>query len=201
MIVTWDPSYFALESTPVSVQVRYSDNTTYTISSNISSDIGYSVWAVDEDILTQDSRGGSDLIATLYLTYDELDVFNTGLEYNYGPKITISTSATSYNALPENRLKTYSKTVAIAVSVAVIVVLLALGISLLWCWRRNGNIFGSKLRRGKFPSKVMSSVSNFGWPEDKSHPVELTASESWGPTQGKNVFREEIRRQETIRGS
>lgn len=200
--VTWDPSYFALASMPVSIQVRYSDSTASTISRNISADTGYTAWTVDDDILTQYKRDGSDLVATLYLAYyvQVLDSGNNDLHYHSGPTIKISSSAPSYDASPESKLESHSKTVTIAVPVAIAVILLASGIFLLWSWRRHRSVCGIGLRHGSRRAKKMSSVSNYGWPEDKSHQVELMNREGWGSTQGKNIFREEIRRQETIRG-
>ncbi|ROV87990.1 hypothetical protein VSDG_09199 [Cytospora chrysosperma] len=95
--VTWDPLYFALASMPVSIQVRYSDSTASTISRNISADTGYMAWTVDDDILTQFNRDGSDLVATLYLAYyvQVLDSGNNDLHYHSGPTIKISSSAPS----------------------------------------------------------------------------------------------------------
>lgn len=187
---------------PVSIQVRYSDSTASTLSRNISADTGYMAWTVDDDILTQFNRDGSDLVATLYLAYyvQVLDSGNNDLHYHSGPTIKISSSAPSYDPSPESKLESHSKTVTIAVPVAIAVILLASGLFLLWSWRRHRSICGIGLRDNSRRPKKMSSVSNYGWPEDKSHQVELMNREGWGSTQGKNVFREEIRRQETIRG-
>lgn len=199
--MTWDPSYFALASTSVSIQVRYSDNTANTTLPNTSSDAGYSVWAVDDDILTRYDRNGSDLVATLYLVYDMLERFDTGQEYHSGPAVTISTSAPSDEALPEDNPKARSKAVTIAVPVVVVVavVSMVMGIFLLWRWRRNGCVSGFMPRRfRRRPNTTNLVIHNYGWPEDKNDRVELTNS---GRTEGKNVFREEIRRQDIIRAS
>ncbi|KUI63869.1 putative membrane protein P31B10.04 [Cytospora mali] len=195
--VTWDTSYFAVASTPVSVQIRYSDNTGSMTFWNTSAEAGYSSWTVDEDILHRDDRDGSDLAATLYLAYMEL--LGNGVEYHAGPNVTISKSAPSYDASPKNNLKSHSKTVAVAVPVTLGVILLALGMFLLWSWSRHRSVFGMELRRGRQAPKRTISGSNYGWPEDKSHQVELVDRESWTSTQGENVFREEIRRQEMMR--
>ncbi|ROV94082.1 hypothetical protein VMCG_08260 [Cytospora schulzeri] len=111
--VTWDPSYFDFASIPVSIQVRYSDSTVPTTLSNISSDAGYTAWSVDEDIISQYNRNGSDLVATLYLAYhvQMLDSGDDDLMYHSGPTITISSSAPSYDASPKIKLENHSKTV------------------------------------------------------------------------------------------
>lgn len=186
---------------PVSVQIRYSDNTVSTTFWNISAEAGYTAWTVHKDILAQYSRDGSDLVATLYLAYYEMpDSGNNDLKYHSGPTISISSSAPSYDASSEGNPESHNKTVTIAVPVAIVVMFLALGIFLLWIWRRFSSVCGIGLRGGRQRPNRTSLVSNYGWPEDKSHQVELTNRESWRSTQGKSVFREEIQRQETIRG-
>ncbi|ROV89612.1 hypothetical protein VPNG_10146 [Cytospora leucostoma] len=67
--VTWDPEYFANASTPVYLQVHYSDNTGFTADRIKFAKTGYSVWTVDEDVLTEKDRDGSDLVASLFLTF------------------------------------------------------------------------------------------------------------------------------------
>ena len=198
--VTWDPSYFAEASTPVSVQVRYSDNTGFTTNRTILADAGYSVWAVDEDVLTREGRNGNDLVATLYLMFEQ--ALDNSLEYVPGPEVAISKSAPTYDPLPESEADSHRKTVAIAVPVTVIVVLMALGAVMLWNWNRRRRGFGVGSVEGRRGPKRTSSGSNYGWPEDKSNSVELAnIRENWGRVRGTNVFREEIQRQEAMRTS
>ncbi|KAL1848504.1 hypothetical protein Daus18300_013605 [Diaporthe australafricana] len=171
---------------------------------NVSASTGFYVWNVDEDILSQNGRDGRDLAATLSL----IEVNSSGngsddsLAYADGPSITISKSAPSYDASPENSFENHGRTIAIAVSVMISAVLLALVAFVVWSWKRHGYVFGigGGGRKNRRDPKRTSSRSTFGWPEDKNREVELTHRESWSPTQGRNVFRDEIQRQEMQRG-
>lgn len=154
---------------------------------------------MDENVLTQDDRDGSDLVATIYLTF--VETLDNSLVYIPGPRVTISKSAPSYGVLPDSEPATRRKTVAIAVPVILVVVLLALGAVVLWRRtqnKRGSGMFTTRRRRG---IQRTSSGSNYGWPEDKSHSFELADRKSWGLAQGQNVFREEIQRQDAIRTS
>lgn len=182
----------------MSVQVYYSEEKGSIIDRKVSAEAGFSVWTVDEDILTKDGHDGSDLVATLYLKFTE--TLDYGFEYAIGPNITISKSTPSYDPPAETNLESHIRTVAIVVPVTVVVVLLALGVFVLWSWRRNRRVFGIGLKGGKRGSRRTSSGYNHGWPGDKDHQVELTGNETWHPSKRNNVFREEIRRQEIIRG-
>ncbi|KAJ0108343.1 hypothetical protein J7T55_005320 [Diaporthe amygdali] len=139
--VTWDPTHFASEDSLVAVQVRYSDNTGFTEDRNVSASTGYYIWHVDEDILSQNGRDGSDLTATLSLVEVETsdNGSNSSLQYSDGPSVIISKSAPSYYASPENSFENHGRTVAIAVSVTISAVLLVLAIFVIWSWRRHGH--------------------------------------------------------------
>ncbi|KAI3391148.1 hypothetical protein diail_7815, partial [Diaporthe ilicicola] len=202
--ITWDTIRFSSDDALVAVQVRYSDNTGFTADRNVSASTGFYVWNIDEDVLSQNGRDGTDLNATLSLI--EVKTSGNGsdssLEYDDGPTVMISKSAPSYDASPENRFESRGRTVAIAISVMVSVVLLVLAAFVVWSWKTHGHVFGigSGTRKNKRDSHQASYRSSFGWPEDKNREVELTHRESWTPTQGRNVFREEIQRQEMQRG-
>lgn len=171
---------------------------------NVSASTGFYVWDIDEDILSQNGRDGGDLAATLSL----IEVTTSGngpddsLAYANGPSIIISKSAPSYDVSPENSSENHGRTIAIAVSVMVSAVSLVLVAFVVWSWKRHGHVFGigGRGRKNRQDPKRTSSRSTFGWPEDKNREVELTHRESWSPTQGRNVFRDEIQRQEMQRG-
>lgn len=196
--MTWDPEYFANTSTPVHLQINYSDNTGFTAVRISIAKTGYSVWPVDEEVLTQRNRDGSDLVASLMLV--SVDTTGNRVEFTYGPNVTISKSAPSYAALPGSSTQDIRRAWKIAVPVTVVVVLLALGVFALWSWSRRRRVCGLGLRGRTRDQKKASPTPNHGWPESKSHEAELTDRESWGRPQGKNVFREEVRRQELTRG-
>lgn len=168
----------------------------------MSASTGYYAWTIDEDLLSQNGRDGGDLAATLALV--EVQTSENGsdssLAYAVGPAVTISSSAPSYDASPENSFENHGRTVAIAVSVTISAVLLALATFVIWSWKRHGHVFGIGGRKNRRDSQRTNSGSNFGWPEDKNREVELTDRESWGPAPNKNVFRAEIQRQEMQRG-
>lgn len=196
--MTWDPEYFADASTLVYIQIHYPDNTGFTALRVSLAKTGYSVWTVDEEVLTQRNRDGSDLVASLMLL--SVDPNGNRVEYTYGPNVTISNLAPSYAALPGSSTQDTRRAWKIAVPVTVVVVLLALGVFALWSWSRRRRVCGLGLRGRTRDQKKASPTPNHGWPESKSHEVELTVCESWGHPQGKNVFREEVRRQELTRG-
>jgi hypothetical protein len=112
--------------------------------------------------------------------------------------------------------------VAIAVPVVIAVVLLLLAGLCFWSWRRHGTVplVGSlgKVRRRSSGYGVRKSASErvgrgakgvgggaFGVPSDKPGPninIQLTDRDSWSPTgtgNMRNVFREEMQRQERQR--
>ena len=169
---------------------------------NVTASTGYYVWNIDEDILSQNGRGGGDLAANLSLieVQPSEDGSGSSVAYAGGPSIVISSSAPSYDASPGNSLEDHGRTVAIAVSVTISAVLLVLAAFFVWSWKRHGHVFGVGGRKNRRDSQRMDSGSNFGWPEDKNREVELTDRESWGPKPNKNVFRAEIQRQEMQRG-
>lgn len=199
--VTWNAVGFVNEESLVAVQVRYSDNTGFVADRNVTVSTGYYVWNIDEDVLLQNGRDGGDLAATLSLI--EVQTSENGsdssLAYAEGPSVTISRSASLY-ASPENSFENHGRTVAIAVSVTISAVLLVFAIFVIWSWRRHGHVFGIGVRKNRRDSQRTNSLSNFGWPENKSRQVELTDRQSWGPAPNKNAFRAEIQRQEMDRG-
>ncbi|KAJ9133883.1 hypothetical protein NKR23_g10492 [Pleurostoma richardsiae] len=195
--VTWDPSWFADGSTQLQVQGEYPSGVGFT-TGNISASTGYYVWSIDSDLLTE--QGASELTVQLSL----IDMQYSGQSVAEGPAVTVSDAAADVS--PHGGSS--GKTVAIAVPVVIgVVALLAAGFCL-WSWRRHGRILGfgggsssggGKSGQGYGVRQSRSQrVGGAAVPvdTDKSRGIQLTDRESWSPTQGRNVFREEIERQE-----
>lgn len=204
-LVTWDSTYFANHSTLVQFNAWTDDDLLdFSTHMNITAGTGFYVWTVDANVLTQDGRNGSDLVAYWGLRWlsDLTDQLNDEVarpslfDNTVTTFVTISHTAPSYTTHNEGH---HNKTriTAVAVSVSVGAVLLALGMfALLRLKRRdNGSSAGGRL----FEKRKKRNSDQSGT------QIQLTDRESWAggskaAKDGGNVFRKEVLRQERVRG-
>jgi hypothetical protein len=199
--VTWDASYFADDDTPVHISAYYSPSTIPVFDSvQVAAGQGYFPFEVTDFYL----QGRDTKALRFTLTYTDTSGNDKILN---GPAVNAVRASISV-ALPDPNAggggRSTGSTVGIAVGVVVgLLVLAAVGYCL---WRRNRDrlVFGAIRRRssqgygvGKSRAqRVAESNKGIGGPG-----IQLDDS----PTSprapgGTNVFREEIRRQETGRG-
>ena len=174
----------------------------------------YYVWSIRSDFLAK--QGHSSLVASLSLAYS--DEGKDELENRVdGPSITITeTKSTGGDGGGGGG---GVSAVTVAVPVVIVAVLLILGGMCFWSWRRHGTLplVGSLGRRQRRTSgsqgygirqsrsqRVGGNGVGDGVTSDKNRPdagIQLTDRDSWSPTggggaQGRNVFREEVQRQQ-----
>jgi hypothetical protein len=211
--VTWSPFRFPDGNTKVAVQITPEDGQA-TTSETFPASRGFWAWTIDNDFLRD--AGGSDSISVeiSILQEDASTPDDHDAEKHVGPMVYVTYPP------PLVPVKGSSPSVvAIAVPVVVAVVVLLLAGLCFWSWRRHGTvpIVGAlgKVRRRSSGYGVRKSASErvgrgvvgggrFGAPSDKPGPninIQLTDRDSWSPTGtgSRNVFREEVQRQERQR--
>ncbi|KAK3315867.1 hypothetical protein B0H66DRAFT_604176 [Apodospora peruviana] len=214
--VTWNPQWFQPIDTIVLLQTKYVDQSgDGTISLvGIPASHGFFTWSIPSDML--ETEGGvSALNVSLALAYQvESEEGTSNWETQVGPTVIITEKGIGPDP---NDGRTH--VVAIVVPVVIVLVLVALGGFCFWSWRRHGSlpIVGKMMnRRGgggagygirqsqaqRVPGGggLAGGYMGGGMGTDKPAPgvgIQLTDRNSWSPTSGRNVFREEIRRQQT----
>ncbi|TPX11785.1 uncharacterized protein E0L32_007522 [Thyridium curvatum] len=215
--ITWYTAYFANPRTVMDIDITYGNGQGVTFP-NLAASQGYFAWTVDADILSK--QGLSQLSnVTIGLSYFETPGDNASDVLLPGPSVFIVPAPSPPSSGPG--------TAAIVVIVVVVVAALLVAALLAWSWRARGHPFalcmGRGLRRRSMGGGVRGSGQGYGVrkshaertagvaaaapdpdPDSKARGVELTDRESWSPTQGgggggRNVFREEVQRQENER--
>ena len=191
--MTWDPTIFANENQTLQVQGEYADGEGFA-SSDMAASAGFYAWSIDRDLLS--TQNTEALVVSLRLAYFDSneDSENSVRTLDYGPNITISGVADVSSG------GGHPNTVAIAVPVVIGLVAILFAGLCFWSWRRHGHVlcFGQRKSQGygERQSRSQRTEAASADPTDKSRGIQLTDRESWSPTQGRNVFREEIQRQE-----
>lgn len=163
-------------------------------SADMAASAGFYAWSIDHDLLSVQNTDA--LVVSLRLAYSESeeDSENSVRTITIGPNITISGVADSSSG------GSHTNTVAIAVPIVLGLVAILFAGFCLWSWRRHGQVlcFGRKKAQGYGERQSRSQRAEAAPvdPTDKTRGIQLTDRESWSPTQGRNVFREEIQRQE-----
>jgi len=176
---------------------------------------GFWAWEIKDDFLRNLDR--DSISVTLSMLQDETStpqdndatkILGPTVYVTYPPKLSPAKSGGGGPSV-----------IAIAVPVVIAVVVLLLGGLCFWSWKRHGTVplVGSlgKVRRQSSGYGVRKSASErvgrgvggggFGVPSDKPGPninIQLTDRDSWSPTgtgNSRNVFREEVQRQERQR--
>lgn len=219
--VTWSETYFSNTSTSLEIQATYHDGSGKGFTSpRMLASRGFYVWDIASDFLTNRDPAVSSLNVSLSLAYFQ-DLYGNDVEEVPGPTVVVtSTPFEDSGGKGDDK----PNVAAIAVPIVVIIVFLALAGLCVWSWRRNGTVpvLGALKRRstgggegyGIRQSRAQrvgngAGVSVVGVGADKKAavvPVELTDRDSWSPTGtspsgpgGRNVFREELQRQERER--
>lgn len=217
--VTWSSETFSNKSALVEIQGDYQNGTGFT-SELLPVTQGYWVWKVDKDILG--GLGNTPLNVTLYLASWEPEDGDGVDEIEFrkaGPTVYVVRES----AVPVDRAASGVNAIAVAVPVAIGSVILFAIIFFFWRWRQGkGMPFGAFKRRSTAQGYGVrqsrservggGGLGGTGVPDDKPAPsvgIQLTDRDSWSPTsptaprlggndsqQGRNVFREELRRQE-----
>ena len=205
--MTWDPTYFSSPNQQVEVQVDYGagDGVSSTF---LNAADGFYVWAVDPKLLQKSPVNAN---VTLFLSYRH----NTGS----GPEdLRVPRGGSALTVIPAPATRTSVSPLAIALPVVIGVVVLGLAGFCFWSWRRHGQLpligaLASRRRAQGYGVRKSHSqrtgaaaglsvgtgagAGAAGARGGKSGAgIQLTPRESWSPTQGRNVFREEIRRQD-----
>jgi hypothetical protein len=224
--VTWSDTYFSNASTSVQIQGTYHDGSGEGFTSpRMLASRGFYTWTIDSALLTGRDTPLPSMNVSLSLAYFQ-DLYGNDVEQVPGP--TVMVTSTPFDDPKDSGGGGGDKpnVVAIAVPIVVIVVFLALAGLCIWSWRRRGTVpvLGALKRRstggggqgyGVRQSRAQRVGGEAGMgamvgagADDKKGGVELTDRESWSPgtspagnggQEGRNVFREELRRQEMER--
>jgi hypothetical protein len=173
-------------------------------------------WSIDATFLTE--MGQSAMNVSLYLTYEDPVNGANVVTRDVGPVVSIVPAPlTSASGSVSS-----SKALVIALPIVIGLCVLALATACVWSWRRHGRVpllggLGRRASQGygvrQSKAERVRSGSGFSIKTDKVAPtvdIQLTDRDSWSPTspsqakmdegnlvgQGRNVFREELRRQE-----
>lgn len=201
--MTWDPGYFNPRNAQVEVQVDYGAGDGISSTSLFAAQ-GYYIWTVDPKLL---QRSPANANVSLYLSYQR----STG--GGITEDVRVPRGGLALTVIPAPAGGSGVSPLAIALPVVIAVVLLGLAGFCFWSWRRHGRL--------PLIGALASRRQSQGYGVRKSHSqrtgaaaglsvgtgagaarakggagIQLTPRESWSPTQGRNVFREEIRRQD-----
>ncbi|KLU82269.1 hypothetical protein MAPG_01343 [Magnaporthiopsis poae ATCC 64411] len=186
-------------------------------------DVGYYAWTVPADLLNDRAA----MNVTWSLNFRDPDGSNSTI-HDEGPTVTVTREQMLIDDGLAKGGGTSLLGVYVAVPVVIALLVLGLGGFCLWSWRRRGVVPGAavmgalKRRSGGYGERRSRSERAAGQqhqptqdptsprpagpgdqlPDDKFPGIQLTDRDSWSPTSpsgGRNVFQEEIRRQETGR--
>jgi len=218
--VTWNPSHFADTSIKVQVLAQYENSTGHVSGPFEQAGKGFWAWEIPKDILRQ--SGVTSLSVTLSILAENLDTEQQNDAVPFvGPTVFIVDREAPLRGGPGPS----RNLVAIIVPVVIVAVVLLFAGLCFWSWRRHGTVpvvgaISSKMRRRSGGYGVRKSQAervgarggaagvgsgSFGIRSDKPAPninIQLTDRESWSPTgtgNTRNVFREEVQRQERQR--
>lgn len=221
--MTWSDTYFSNTSTSIQIQGTYHDGSGEGFTSpRMLASKGFYIWNIDSAFLTSRDTPLSSVNVSLTLAYFK-DLYGNDVEDVPGP--TVIVTSTPFEDPKDSTGDSKPNVVAIAVPIVVIVVFLALAGLCVWSWRRHGTVpvLGALKRRstggGKQGYGIRQSRSERvgagpgvapGASDKKAGVgVELTDRDSWSPSTspsgaggqgtGRNVFREELQRQERER--
>jgi hypothetical protein len=224
--VTWSPSYFSNTTTSVQIQAAFHDGSHEGFTSpRLQASQGFYVWDIPSTFLTSRDPPLTSLNVSLTLAYFR-DLYGNDLEPVPGP--TVIVTSTPFEDGSSSGSDNKPNVVAIAVPVIVIVVFLAIAGLCVWSWRRHGAVpvLGALRRRstggggqgyairqsrsqrvGGAGAAVPDPAAAVGEDKQAGVGIQLTDRDSWSPSTSpsgpggaqRNVFREELRRQERER--
>jgi hypothetical protein len=219
--VTWSDGYFSNTSTSVQIQGTYHDESGEGFTSpRMLASQGFYIWNIDSNFLTNRNTPLSSVNVSLALAYFE-DLYGNLVSEIQGP--TVIVTSTPFQDPNGNTNDNKPNVVAIAVPIVVIIVFLALAGLCVWSWRRHGTVpvLGALKRRStggggqgygvrqSRSQRVGADPAVVGSDKKAAVGVELTDRDSWSPSTspsgpggqgtGRNVFREELQRQERER--
>lgn len=222
--VTWSDTYFSNASTAVEVQGTYHDGSGAGFTSpRVAAGTGFYAWTIDGTLLDSPRDGGdrpaSSLRVSLALASFQ-DLYGGALAAVPGPTVLVVASTAAQEA--GSGAAARPNAAAIAVPVVALVVVLPLAALAVRSWRRRrgdaGPVLGApggrhgygvRQNRARRAAAGGEIVVGRGPVDDKkaggvAGAVELTDRDSWSPAtspagDGRNVFREEVERQERER--
>lgn len=222
--VTWATSYFNPPDLRIAFQALYPNDTGFT-TDFFPASVGFWAWTIPYDVFP--SSDGKNIHVSLSLVFDDTETRNPNdLRQLDGPEVIIAPESQSPHHDNGGGDKRYA--VAIAVPIIVVIVLLGLGGFCFWSWRRHGVLpvvgsrrssGGQSRAQGIGPGDAVGGGGGRGIgrggigpgshqsdkPGQTNFGIQLTDRDSWSPTTasgpggGRNVFREELRRQEQQR--
>lgn len=194
--VTWDADYFSPEDPQLQLNAEYAPSLIGTFElATVDASQGYYAWTVYPEYLL----GSDDKVLMLTMTYLDSDGINITLK---GPEIIVVDADISITQ-PQESSGSHTNPAAIAVPVIVGFALIAMGLFFLWRKNKQRIIIAGIRRR-----------SSQGYGVGKSHMERTRMGSTKGatvaapsqspvspppPAHGRNVFREEVRRQEKER--
>ncbi|OIW25389.1 hypothetical protein CONLIGDRAFT_718233 [Coniochaeta ligniaria NRRL 30616] len=222
--VTWSDTYFSNTSTSVQIQGTYHDGSGEGFTSpRMLASRGFFIWTIDSDFLSSRDNTPSSVNVTLTLAYFQ-DLYGNDVEEVPGPTVIVTSTGFEDDKGSSNDHK--PNVVAIAVPIIIIIVFLALAGLCIWTWRRHGTVpvlgalkrrsvggggqgYGIRQSRSQRVGAVDPAAVVVGSDKKAGVGVELTDRDSWSPSTspsgpggqgaGRNVFREEMQRQERER--
>jgi len=199
-VVTWNPDYFSSPNQTVQVQGQFLGGVHGWTSSMLPASQGFYAWTVNASLLTDYKTSALNISLFLGAVNATGSTVETPLA---GPVVVVTNAATNVSTGPNVS--------ALAVAVPVVIGVVALGLLgfCIWSWRRHGRVpllgglLSSKRASGQGYGVRQSHSQRVGTgrgggtaPKAAGAGIQLTPSDSWSPTKGRNVFREEIARQE-----
>lgn len=216
--VTWNPAHFGnLNDAQVELEAVWGDQRTIVTGTRVPGSQGVFAWHLADDILT--SRDVGSLNLTLRLQEFDLGTPEDDFTLITGPNVLVVSGTPPNPNLGLGGGGGGGRTggpsaVVIAVPVVVGLVVLALVGFCVWSWRRTGTwplvgaLGGKGNRRSggygerQSRSERVGGAAVGGLGTDKAAPnvgIQLTDRDSWSPTgtgNSRNVFREEVQRQQ-----
>ncbi|KAK1828035.1 hypothetical protein QBC39DRAFT_313809 [Podospora conica] len=174
---------------------------------------GFYPWRVPGDFLA--ARGVGELNVTFWLQEDAVETVEDEEDVRMweGPSAVIVSGTPPAAPVEEGGKKGGVNVVAVVVPVVVgVLVAMAVGVCC-WSWKRRGTVpvVGGLMKRRstggggggygvrQSRSERVGGAGVVGGEDKAGGGIQLTDRESWSPTAGKNVFREELQRQERQR--
>lgn len=176
--------------------------------------MGFYAWTIPSDFLARLGRSSVNMTFTLAKDVEETEQIND-TEPIPGPTVVVASGTAPAPGSSAGSGKRGPSVVAVAVPVVVAVVVLLLVGLCFWSWRRHGTVpligaLGKARRRSSGYGVRQSHSERIGGRaagggvdigNDKAG-IQLTDRDSWSPTgmgNTRNVFREEVQRQERER--
>ncbi|KXX82745.1 hypothetical protein MMYC01_200837 [Madurella mycetomatis] len=213
--ITWSPMYFSPSSALITFQTIYPDTNDGFQSDPFPAARGFYAWSIPADFLATRPGSPEVLNVSFQLAQDDASTPDVDNDVNIypGPLVYVTSSDEGMAPASGESGSGGPNAAAIAVPVVVVVALLLVGGACYASWRRRGTVpvlaalkrrstggagYGARQSRSERMGAAAVRADN---KSETDVGVELTDRDSWSPTArtatgGRNVFREEVERQE-----